>query len=189
MWGGRSCKFLGKKDIRYQRSEIRKQGGRNGRVWVNAGNGDEEVGTKSERVFSSEEGEELRREHREHRVHREEETKKRNLRREVKGRRGIHRTKYVRWKTVPRLRDPTRQNTARKKKSGRSARDDMGICAAESGAIGMIDQHRGDAPTALEERLGGEADIAKARAFGARLEDRDNQGKRTAALQGVRKCV
>jgi hypothetical protein len=40
---------LGKKDIRYQRSEIRKQGG-TGRVAVNAGNGDDEVGKKSERV-------------------------------------------------------------------------------------------------------------------------------------------
>jgi hypothetical protein len=53
------------------------------------------------------------------------------------GEREIHRTKDVRWKTVPRprrsargaqnaLRDPTRQTTARHKESGRSARDDSG---------------------------------------------------------------
>ena len=48
----------------------------------------------------------------------------RRVRREEKSGGGIHRTKNVRWKTVPRLRGPTRQKTARKKKSSRSARDD-----------------------------------------------------------------
>jgi len=31
---------------------------------------------------------------------------------------GIHRTKNVRWKTVPPLRSPTRQNAARKRRIG-----------------------------------------------------------------------
>ncbi len=57
----------------------------------------------------------------------------------IRSREVIHRTKTVRWKTVPPLRSPTRRNSARKKKSGHSGPFDFAQ-GRRNDSFGVVDE-------------------------------------------------